>query len=265
MKKQNKKLNLAALKNKIKKDLILIGASAINELIPLYSKSFDFIVFPENYKSSKIIELERTAQNYNIPIQKDNRVFELVERREVDNVRVIAFLKQRIGTYYALNEILELAPRLEKCTVVAFPDIDYEQNLGAMFRTCVGMGVDFIIVPHGQQKVFSSTVTKVAMGYNYLIPVVQENFLLALDRLKDSGFDILALDMEGENIQNMRYNSEVCFVVGNEGKGLSDTVVRKCTKTISIPLSQNVESFNVSVSLGIALYDRNKKLNEIKR
>lgn len=244
---------------------MIVGISAIGELVYKYYESFECVVFPENYNSKKLGNLEEIVHKYGIPIFRDNRVFQLLKKMKLDNGRVIAFLKNKIFKFYSLSNVLELSKKLEKCTVVAFPDIDYEQNIGAMIRTCAGMGVDFIIVPHGQQKVFSSTVTKVSMGYNYLVPVVQENFLLALDRLKEWGFDVIALDMEGENIENIEYNTEVCFVVGNEGKGLTDTVIRKCSKVVSIPMQRGVESLNVSVSLGIALYDRNKKLNEIKR
>jgi tRNA G18 (ribose-2'-O)-methylase SpoU len=97
------------------------------------------------------------------------------------------------------------------------------------------------------------------MGYNYLIPIVQENFLLALDNLAKMDFEVIGLDTDGENIQNMRYNPRVCFVMGNEAKGLSSSTVGKTTKTVRIPMHEKVESLNVSVSLGIALYDYNLK------
>ena len=98
------------------------------------------------------------------------------------------------------------------------------------------------------------------MGYNYLIPVVKENFLLSIEELKKLRFDIIGLDMNGENLQNIRYNPKVCFVLGNESRGLSDPITKKCDKIVSIPMNNIVESLNVSTSLGITLYDRNFKL-----
>jgi tRNA G18 (ribose-2'-O)-methylase SpoU len=274
MQKQNQKVkrqkaqnqSRAVLQNKIRNDLIILGKSAIKELIPRYSKNFDFVVVPDKTNSPKIIEVIQTCKKFGVTVNQDSSLIREIENFDfdIDSSGVIAFLNRKIGEFYSLKEVFELIDNLETCTVVAFPDIDYEQNLGAMIRTCVGMNVDFILIPNGQQKIFSSTVTKVSMGYNHIIPIVQENFLLAIEQLKEKDFDIFGLDMEGENIEEVEYNSRACFVVGNEGKGLTDTILRKCNKKVSIPMNNVVESLNVSVSLGIALYDRNKKIHEIK-
>jgi 23S rRNA (guanosine2251-2'-O)-methyltransferase len=257
---RGQKQNRGVLQNKIKNDLFIVGKSAIKELIPEYSDKFEFVLFPTNTNSKKINDVIDLCRKYRISVIEDSSLIKEFEKMDIDSSGVAAVLKERIGKTYSLKEVLSLVDRLDNITAVAFPETDYEQNLGAMIRTCMGLNVDFILVPHSQKKVFSSTVTKVAMGYNYIIPVVEENFLLALETLRDKDFDLIGLDMEGENIQNMRYNSRVCFVMGNEGRGLTETVLKKCTKRVSIPMNNVVESLNVSVSLGITLYDRNLKL-----
>jgi len=256
--------NRAVLQNKIKRDLVILGKSAIKELVPKYYKDFDFVVVPDKSNSAKIKEVVEICRRYHVNLKFDSDLIRSIEGMDIDSSGVIAFLNKKIGQFYRINEVLSVVDKLDSCTVVAFNDIDYEQNLGAMIRTCAGLNVDFILVPNGQEKIFSSTVTKVSMGYNHVIPIVQENFLLAIEKLDESGFDVVGLDMVGENITNVRYNPRACFVVGNEGKGLSETVLKKCSKRVSIPMNNVVESLNVSVSLGIALYDRNLKLNEIK-
>lgn len=261
---QNLNRSRAVLQNKIRNDLVILGKSAIKELVPKYPENFDFVVVPDKTSSSKINDVINLCKQNGVEVIQDSALIKEIEGFDIDSSGVVAFLNRKIGDFYSLKEVIELIDSLDSCTVVAFPDVDYEQNLGAMIRTCAGMNVDFILVPNGQQKIFSSTVTKVSMGYNFIVPIVQENFLLAIEKLIEKDFDMVGLDMEGENIEKVGYNSRACFIVGNEGKGLTETVLRKCNKRVSIPMNNVVESLNVSVSLGIALYDRNKKIHEIK-
>ena len=254
------KVNRSVLQNRIKRDLYLVGKSSIIELIDEHHNDFDFIVVGNNYDSDKIGKIVSLSKKYGIEVNHSSDLLKTIEKEKgVDTSGIIVFLKRPIGKFYRFNEVLDAMTALDQCTVVAFPDVEYEQNIGAMIRTSVALGADFILVPNGQQKVFSSVVTKVSMGYNYLIPIVQENFLLAIEKLKDNDFDIYGLDMNGENIADMRYNSRVCFIVGNDGKGLSETTLKQCTQVLSIPMVDVVESLNVSASLAIALYDRMTK------
>jgi 23S rRNA (guanosine2251-2'-O)-methyltransferase len=258
VRKNQQKLNQAALQNKIRNDLLIIGKSALIELLKSNSHAFDFVLVG-NSSDKRTSEIINLANSKKVNVIRDHHLLGLVENIEKDNFGICAFLKFPISKTYSLKEISESFDKMDTVLAVAIADMDYLQNVGAMIRTCNAMGVDFIIIPNGQQKVFSTTVTKVSMGYNYLIPVVQENFLLALDNLAKMDFDILGLDMDGENILNMRYNPRVCFVVGNEAKGLSPAITSKTTKKVSIPMHGNVESLNVSVSLGMSLYDYNLK------
>jgi 23S rRNA (guanosine2251-2'-O)-methyltransferase len=261
--KKSLKFNRSVLKNIISHDLFIVGKNSIIELFDRYHTSFDFIVVPTTYNSSRIRKIVDLSKNYKVRLIEDSGLIDFIESNfNIDSSGVFVALKKPIYKYYSLKEIVPMIDQMEVCTVVAFHEIDFEQNLGAMLRTCLGLNVDFILTSNKQQKIFSSTVTKVSMGYNYLVPVVRENFLLSIEELKKLRFDIVGLDMNGENLQNIRYNPKVCFVVGNESKGLSDPIARKCDKIVSIPMNNIVESLNVSTSLGITLYDRNFKLKD---
>lgn len=255
------KLNNAVLKNKIVNDLYLVGKSSILEIFDRYYESFELLIVSSSFNSEKIQEIVDTFKKAKIPVYFDTKQIHHIETNfGIDTGGVFVILEKRIGKTYSLRDIRDLVEKMETCTVVAFPDIDYEQNLGAMIRTSLAMNVDFILVSNRQQKVFSPVVTKVSMGYNFVIPVVQENFLLAIDELKGMRFEILGLDMGGENITNMYYNPKTCFIFGNEGSGLTSTVTQKCDRIVSIPMNTQVESMNVSTSLGIILFDRVSKL-----
>jgi tRNA G18 (ribose-2'-O)-methylase SpoU len=266
-KKRYKSIDISVLKNKIKNGLFVVGTNAICELINSFHEYFDFIVLPENYRSKKIHDVLIKGARYGVETLFNDRILNFVNSLNVDgsDVRSIAFLKEHIHKYYSLDEVYNLFKNKQFCIAVALYNIDYDQNLGSILRTCAAFNVDFVVVPNSQQRIFSPVVTRVSMGYNYFVPVVRENFLLAVDNLTKLGFDIVALDTGGENIENVVYNNWTCFIVGNEGSGLTDTVFKKSDLVVRIPTSSLVESLNVTVSLGVALYDRNKKINELKR
>jgi 23S rRNA (guanosine2251-2'-O)-methyltransferase len=258
--------NFAALKNYINKGQYLIGKSAILEIFDDEFRNFESIILPSSFKSAKIKQILLKANKYKIPVIDDSKLVDRFEQLgNFDSSGVIVLLKKQIEKYYSLSEILDIGKDVDSMTVLAFSDMDYEQNVGAILRTCAGLGVDFVLISNGQQKVFSPTVTKVSMGYNYAVPIVKENFLLAIKQLKENGFEIMGLDMGGENVMDMRYNSRVCFIVGHESKGITETIKSRCDKILSIPMANGVESLNASVSVGMILYDRCKKNYEIKR
>lgn len=248
------KQNQTRLQNKSRKDLIISGKSALLQLIKQYSDSFEYIVYGSNV-DKRTLDIINLAKTRNVQVLNDQKLLHSLSNIEEGGFGVCGVLKHEIGRTYSFREASESFDQLDSVLCVAIPDMDYEQNIGAMIRTCAGMGVDFILIPNSQTNIFSKTITKVSMGYNHIVPIIQDNFLMVLENMKDQNFDILGMDMEGENIQNMRYNPRVCFVVGNEARGLSEPVLKKTTKKISIPMNDGVESLNVSVSLGMALYD----------
>jgi len=262
-KKVNPKASKSVLQNKISNDLFILGKNSIIELFDSEYKNFEYLIVTTNYNSEKIKKIVSLFNSKNIPVYQDTNLIHFVENNfNIDTTGVIVILNKRIDKYLSLRDIKDQINTLETCTVVAMYDVQYEQNMGAMIRTSLGLHVDFVLVPNKQQKVFGSTVTKVSMGYNFVIPIVRENFLLAINELKKLGFDIIALDMKGENIINFSYNPKVCFIVGNEDTGVSETILKKCDKVLSIPMNNIVESLNVSTSLGIALFDRISKLTK---
>jgi 23S rRNA (guanosine2251-2'-O)-methyltransferase len=256
-------LNNGVLKNKILKELFVVGKNSILEIFDTKYQDFETVILPTNFNSNKIKEIEDLSRKYHITVLRDTGLIDYAKNNlSIDSSGVIVLLKRRMENYYSLSDLRSSLQTMESCTVVALPEVDYEHNIGAMIRTSLALNTDFLLVPNSQQKVFSSTVTKISMGYNFVLPVVQENFLLAITELKKMGFQIVGLDMGGENIINFSYNPKVCFVLGNEGKGLSEPVLRKCDNIISIPMNDVVESLNVSTSLGMVLYDRMSKLNK---
>ena len=75
-----------------------------------------------------------------------------------------------------------------------------------------------------------------------------------LRTLKDEGFWIYAADGSGNSDYNkMDYRGSVALIVGSEGRGISQLVMKNSDFIVKIPMSGHVNSLNVSVSTGILL------------
>ena len=60
--------------------------------------------------------------------------------------------------------------------------------------------------------------------------------------------------MDGTDYKTLDYNGKIVIVIGNEGNGISSTMQNICTDTVTIPMQNQVESLNASVSGSIIMY-----------
>ena len=65
--------------------------------------------------------------------------------------------------------------------------------------------------------------------------------------------------MGGEDVFSVNLPQNFCLVIGNEGKGVSQTLKDLANYTVSIPMQNGMESLNASVSAGILMYLLGKK------
>ena len=77
----------------------------------------------------------------------------------------------------------------------------------------------------------------------------------ALDQLIQNRFEILGLETSGESIFQAELSERIALVLGNETSGLSKETSESLSRTISIPLANNIESLNVAASAAIASYE----------
>ena len=59
-------------------------------------------------------------------------------------------------------------------------------------------------------------------------------------------------------IDKINKSGKTAIVMGSEGKGIRRLVEENCDSTVKLPISENVESLNVSTAAAIALYELNK-------
>jgi tRNA G18 (ribose-2'-O)-methylase SpoU len=147
--------------------------------------------------------------------------------------------------------------------VLVIPNIRSGHNVGAMFRTADGAGVDKIYVcgyspmpPHPQ-------VDKVSLGAEKFVPseyVKQTGTLLK--KLKAQGYTIVGLEQTKKSVSIYEYKPRfpLALLVGNEKTGLTPNLLKYCDATVEIPMRGKKNSLNVSIAAGIMLYEMGKNL-----
>lgn len=142
--------------------------------------------------------------------------------------------------------------KIDSGSFLILDNIQDPQNLGAIIRTSVATNVKNLYLINCVD-IFNDKVVRASMGNVFKINY-QNIEVKDLEKICKNCV-IYCADMDGENIFNMKKsNLKFGLVLGNEGNGVSEMVKNFATKTLSIPMQNNVESLNVAVSSGIILY-----------
>ena len=135
-------------------------------------------------------------------------------------------------------------------------------NLGACLRSAEAAGCVVVIVPRDHAADLASpVVAKSACGALTRLPVLQvTNLTRSIKKMQDKGFWTVGLAGEAEtSIYDAKLSGATAVVMGSEGAGLRRLVREACDQLIHIPMPGTVESLNVSVATGIALFEINRQ------
>jgi 23S rRNA (guanosine2251-2'-O)-methyltransferase len=134
-------------------------------------------------------------------------------------------------------------------------------NLGACLRTAEAAGVHAVILPKDRSAGVDGVVRKVAAGAADFVPVASvTNLARTLDQLKRAGVWVVGLD--GEAAQDLfaaDLKRPLALVLGAEGAGMRRLTRERCDFVVRIPMIGQMESLNVSVAAGVALFEARRQ------
>jgi 23S rRNA (guanosine2251-2'-O)-methyltransferase len=134
-------------------------------------------------------------------------------------------------------------------------------NLGACLRTADAAGAHAVLIPKDRAATVDGVVRKVAAGAAEFIPVASvTNLARALDRLKERGIWVVGTDGEApQSLYGADLNRPLALVLGAEGAGMRRLTRERCDFLVRIPMAGQVESLNVSVAAGVALFEARRQ------
>ena len=144
---------------------------------------------------------------------------------------------------------------LDKKFVLVLSGLTDIGNIGAIVRSAYALGVNAIIAC-GVKSLPLEHIMRTSTGALVDMPfAIENNVHDVLNELKMSGFTSYGADMSGMDIRETRIDKKKVLVLGSEGEGLSSRVVSKLDCAVSIKMSHDFNSLNVSVAAAI-LMDR---------
>ena len=231
----------------------------------VYGKNVAIEILQNNIKVKKVY-LQEHFNNQEILslIKKSNLNPKIISKKRMDDL--IDGLHQGIildienYRYLDLNNVVE-SENIK--TIVMLDHIEDPHNFGAIIRTCEAAGIDAIIIPRDRQVEVNSTVIKTSVGTVFQMKIIRvSNLANAIDKLKKNDFWIIGTDMENAiDYKDINYEGKTVLIIGNEGKGMSPLIKKKCDLTAKIPMYGTTNSLNASVAAGIMIYEvvRNRK------
>lgn len=160
-------------------------------------------------------------------------------------------------TYVSVDDILKIAEdRDEKPFIIIADQIEDPHNLGAIIRTAEACGVHGVIIPKRRSVGANATVYKTSAGaLSHMAVARVTNLTETIKDLKDKGVWIYGAEAKGECYCNVKFDGAVALVIGSEGRGISDLVLKQCDFVVSLFMKGKVNSLNASVAGGILMYE----------
>ncbi len=193
----------------------------------------------------------------------------LIEAQE-KNIPVFAVSAKELDKISGLQNSQEILVIAEKpvylknilydndaCLAVLCDGIQDPGNLGNVIRTAAAFGANAVLITGETVDAFNPKVVRASSGMVVDIPIM---FLSKEEivELKKNGFIMFAGQLDTENgkrleeIENVPAKTIVVF--GSEGRGVSKEILKLSDEFFYIPISEKVESLNVSSAAAIALY-----------
>ncbi len=135
------------------------------------------------------------------------------------------------------------------------------QNLGALLRSACFLGAGGVVLPKDRSAKVTSVVIKVGAGATSYLPVIQvTNLTRAIDRLKETGYWIAGLDVEGsQSIYEADLSPPLALIIGNEQKGLRPLIRKQCDLLVQIPALGAIQSLNAATAGAVALAETQRR------
>jgi 23S rRNA (guanosine2251-2'-O)-methyltransferase len=147
--------------------------------------------------------------------------------------------------------------------ILVLDQVSDPHNVGAILRSAAAFDAGAVIVTDRNAPTESGVMAKTASGALEIIPLIAVgNLVQAIELLKKAGYWIYGLDGEAkETISKVKLDSKTVLVLGAEGRGLRRLTGEHCDVLVRLPISEKMESLNVSNAAAVALYELYRQIS----
>lgn len=233
---------------------LIYGQHAVLEAL-VAARDINKIVIQQTTKSDLLNEIISKCKELDVPFQyAPKEKFYFLQQK--NHQGVIAYLSP-----ITFQKVEDVVPQLFEAGktpfILVLDRITDVRNLGAIARSAYCAGVNAIVIPSNDNAPINEDAVKTSAGALMHIPVCREkNYKTVMELLNQSGvLTVACTEKASQNFHQLDLTGPVAIIMGNEETGISPEVIKKCTEMAKIPLEFGVQSLNVSVAAGIALYE----------
>lgn len=134
-------------------------------------------------------------------------------------------------------------------------------NVGAIIRAAEALGLDGVCISADCPELYAPKTLRASMGGVFRLPVwVAADMRDEIARLTACGLTVYAAALE-ENARRLggfSFKGACAALLGNEGAGLNQDLVKACAETVTIPMTGRADSLGVAMAAGILAWEMSK-------
>ena len=238
-------------------------------------------IFGKNTIANALAHNDSIKELYIAPSFQDERINKLVKQNRIKVVRKsVSEINALVGNvnhqgvvalcdeykYLTLKQLISKLENKEHPLIVLLDGLEDPHNLGAILRSVDAFGADGVIIGANRQVRLNSTVAKVSTGaIEYVDVAMVTNLNQAIKELKEAGYWIVASDGEAkQDYREVDYKMKTVLIVGSEGFGVSQLLLKNSDFIVKIPMVGHVNSLNASVACALFLAQIYNSRNPVK-
>ncbi|MBQ7339704.1 MAG: RNA methyltransferase [Clostridia bacterium] len=128
-------------------------------------------------------------------------------------------------------------------------------NVGAIIRTAAAAGYNDVYLSDSADC-YSPKSVRASMSGIFKVRTHQGAKDVLLEKIN---LPFIIADMDGVDVFKGEFPKDFCLVIGNEARGVSEDLIKKAEYVVKIPMQNDMESLNASVSAGILMYALTKQ------
>ncbi len=135
-------------------------------------------------------------------------------------------------------------------------------NLGTVLRSAAAFGVDRVLLSADCADLYHPRTLRAGMGAIFKLPTLRiDDLPAAFPVLRADGHRVwaAALNRSARRLDELALEAGDCFLIGNEGHGLSDAAIAAADGAVFIPMRENSESLNAAIAAAVCLWEQARR------